>query len=50
MVATGELFERGLFYSAEMVSVLHKERECKVEKLKYKKLEATQPRIKNIYM
>ena len=50
LVATGELFERGLFYLAEMVSVLHKELECKVEKLKYKKLEATQPRIKNIYM
>ena len=50
MIATAEPFERGLFYLAEMVlSVLHKELECKVEKLKYKKLEATQPRIKNIY-
>ena len=30
-----------------MVSVLHKELEYKVEKLKYKKLEVMQPRIKN---
>ena len=30
-----------------MVSVLHKELECKVEKLKYKKLEVMQPREKN---
>ena len=30
-----------------MVSVLHKELEYKVEKLKYKKLEVTQPRINN---
>ena len=30
-----------------MVSVLHKELEYKVEKLKYKKLEVIQPRIKN---
>ena len=30
-----------------MVSVLHKELENKVEKLKYKKLEAMQPKIKN---
>ena len=30
-----------------MVSVFHKELECKVEKLKYKKLEVMQPRIKN---
>ena len=29
-----------------MVAVLHKELECKVEKLKYKKLEVMQPRIK----
>ena len=28
-----------------MVSVLHKEPECKVEKLKYRKLEFLQPRI-----
>ena len=32
-----------------MVSVLHKELECKVEKLKYKKLELIQRRIKNKY-
>ena len=30
-----------------MVSVLHKELEFKVEKLKYKKLEVVQPRIRN---
>ena len=30
-----------------MVSALHKELEYKVEKLKYKKLEFMQPRIKN---
>ena len=30
-----------------MVSFLHKELEYKVEKLKYKKLEVTQPRIRN---
>jgi len=30
-----------------MLSVLHKELECKVEKLKYKKLEVMQPRIRN---
>ena len=29
-----------------MVSVLHKELECKVEKLKYKKLSVMQPRIR----
>ena len=37
----------GLFNLAKtMVSVLHKELEYKVEKLKYKKLEVMQPRIK----
>ena len=30
-----------------MVSFLHKELEYKMEKLKYKNLEVTQPRIKN---
>ena len=30
-----------------MVSVLRKELICKVEKLKYKKLEVMQPKIKN---
>ena len=46
---TGDLFERrGLFNLAKtMLSVLHKEPEYKVEKLKYKKLEVTQPRIRN---
>ena len=32
-----------------MASVIHKELECKVEKLKYKKLEVMQPGIKNIF-
>ena len=41
LVATSEPFARGLFYL--VVSVFHKELECKVEKLKYKKLGATQP-------
>ena len=46
---TGDLFERrGLFNLAKTtVSVLYKELEYKVEKLKYKKLEVTQPRIRN---
>ena len=40
--------EGGLFDFAETeVSVLHKELECKVEKLKYTKLEVIQLRIKN---
>ena len=45
----GVFFEKGgLSHLAKMVvSVLHKELECKVEKLKYKKLEFMQPRIKN---
>ena len=30
-----------------MVSVLHKEQENKVEKLKYRNLEVVQPRFKN---
>ena len=40
----GGLFDRaGLFNLAnKMVSVLHKELECKVEKLKYKKMEVMQ--------
>ena len=38
----------GLFHLTKtMVSVLHKELEYKVQKLKYKKLEVMQPRIKN---
>ena len=46
---TGGLFGReGLFNLAKMVvSVLHKELECKVKKLKYKKSEVMQLRIKN---
>ena len=39
---------RGLFnVTKTMVSILHKELECKVEKFKYKKLEVIQPRIEN---
>ena len=35
----GGLFERGDFFNLKttMVSVLHKELDCKVEKLKYKR-------------
>ena len=46
----GGLFEGGgeLFNLAKtMVSVLHKELEYIVEKLKYKKLQIVRPRIKN---
>ena len=45
----GGLFEGGgLFNLAKtMVSVLHKELEYIVEKLKYKKLQIVQPRINN---
>ena len=47
----GELKRDGgayLIYIAKtMVSVLHKELSYKVEKLKFKKLEVTQTRIKN---
>ena len=40
--------EGGLFSLAKkMLSNLHKELPCKVEKLKYKKLEVMQPMIKN---
>ena len=42
------LFERGgLLNFAKKVSVLHKELECSVEKLKYKTFEVTKLRIKN---
>ena len=49
MIETRGLFERGVYFNlAKMVvSVLNKELECNVEKLKYKKLEVMQPRIKN---
>ena len=45
----GGLIETGGLFNLEKktVSVLHKELEYKVEKLKYKKLEVMQPRIKN---
>ena len=48
-VETGGLFERGdLFNLAKMiVLVVHKELKYKVEKLKNKKSEVMQPRIKN---
>ena len=43
------LIETGGLFNLEktMVSVVHKEVEYKVKKLKYKKLEVMQPRIKN---
>ena len=45
----GELiWERALFnVTKTMVSVVHKDLECKVEKFKYKKLEVMQPRIES---
>ena len=45
----GGLFERGglLNLAKKKVSVLHKELECSVEKLKYKTFEVMKPRIKN---
>ena len=45
----GDLIEMGGLFNLEktMVSVLHKELEYKVEKLKYKKLEVMQPKNKN---
>ena len=44
----GSIEMGGLFNSPKkMVSVLHKELENKLEKLKYKKLEVMQLRIKN---
>ena len=48
-VETGGLFEReDLFNLAKMiVLVVHKELKYKVEKLKYKKSEVMQPRIRN---
>ena len=49
LMETGGLFGgEGLFNLAKMVvSVLHKELECKVKKLKYKKSEVMRLRIKN---
>ena len=49
LIETGGLFEREGLFNLEktVVSVLHKELECKVEKLKYRKLDVMQPRIKN---
>ena len=48
LIETGGLFERrGLFdLETTMVSVLHKELECKVEKLRYKTFQVMQPRIR----
>ena len=50
-IEVGGLFDRlggGLINLAKMmVSVLHEELECKVEKLNHKKLEVMQLRIKN---
>ena len=49
LIEMGGLFERGdVFNLAKMmISVLHKQLEYKVEKLKYKQLEVMQRRIKN---
>ena len=51
LTETGGLFERGDFFNLlkMLASVIHKELECKGEKLKYKKLEVMQPGIKNIF-
>ena len=43
MIETGGLFN----LAKTMGSILHKDLEQKVEKLKYKKLELMQPKIKN---
>ena len=37
-------------YSKKMVSVLHKELDCKVEKLKYRNLEVVHLRMKNVQL
>ena len=49
LTETRGAFERGYLFNLAktMVLILHKELEYKVEKLKYKKLEVMQPRIKN---
>ena len=48
LIETGGLFERGGFFYLEttMVSVLYKELEYNVDKLKYKKFQVKQPRIR----
>ena len=49
LIETGGLFERGeCFFNLEttMVSVLYKELEYNVEKLRYKKCQVKQPRIR----
>ena len=45
----GGLLEKGGLFNLEkmVVSALHKKLECKLKKLKYKKLEVMQPTIKN---
>ena len=40
----------GCAYSKKMVSVLLKELDCKVEKLKYRKLEVVHLRMKNVQL
>ena len=40
----------GVAYSKKTLSVLHKELECKVEKLKYRKLEVMHLRMKNFQL
>ena len=48
LIDTGGIFERGGLFSLAkaMASVLHKELECKVETLKYKRLKFMQPNNK----
>ena len=48
LIEMGGLFERGGFFYLEttMVSVLYKELEYNVEKLRYKKFQVKQPRIR----
>ena len=48
LLGTGCLFERGGFFNLEttMVPVLYKELEYNVEKLRYKKFQVKQPRIR----
>ena len=48
LIDTGGIFERGSLFSLAktMASVLHKELECKVETLKYKRLKVMQPKNK----
>ena len=48
LIDTGGIFERGILFSLAKTkaSVLHKELECKVETLKYRRLKVMQPKNK----